>query len=260
VHRYRDFDNLRYTDFLLSAAAIAPVLDKAPEQPIGRTILDCIRATRMVASTNSNLGIVLLLTPLAATPPNEDLRTGVKRILSSLDVDDSRLVYEAIRLARPGGLGRVPKQDVSAQPTMPLRDIMVLAADRDLVARQYANDFREVFKEGVPALRAGWQRTGDLETAIIYCHVHLLATFPDTLIARKRGLAEAHEASTRARQVLDAGWPENAAANTQLDALDAWLVQENHTRNPGTTADLVTASLYVAFRNGDLRCTPPPVT
>ena len=27
---------------------------------------------------------------------------------------------------------------------------MALAADRDLVARQYANGFREVFEDGVP--------------------------------------------------------------------------------------------------------------
>jgi triphosphoribosyl-dephospho-CoA synthase len=143
VHRYRDFDDLSYTDFLLSAAAIAPVLEKAPQQAIGQTVLECVRATRAVVATNSNLGIILLLAPLAAVA-EEHLRTGARRVLEALNAEDARQVYEAIRLAKPGGLGRVPQEDVHAEPTRPLRDIMALAAERDHVARQYANGFREV--------------------------------------------------------------------------------------------------------------------
>src|SRR5437763_1450426 len=64
VHRYRDFDDTSYVDFLASAAAIAPVL-AARDRPVGETVLACVRATGAVVRTNTNLGIVLLLAPLA---------------------------------------------------------------------------------------------------------------------------------------------------------------------------------------------------
>src|SRR5437016_13999209 len=113
VHRFRDFEGTTYLDFIQSAVAIAPILETASEQRLGETILQCVRATQAITRTNTNLGIILLLTPLATVPPDENLRTGLKRVLGNLDVTDSRAVYEAIRLAKPGGLGRVAEQDVS---------------------------------------------------------------------------------------------------------------------------------------------------
>jgi triphosphoribosyl-dephospho-CoA synthase len=173
---------------------------------------------------------------------------GVQRVLAGLDVEDARLVYEAIRLASPGGLGRAAEQDVYAEPTETLRQAMVLAADRDLVARQYANGFVEVFEDGVPAVRVGLERTGSREGAIIFAHLNLMAFHPDTLIARKRGRAEAEEAARRARGVLDADWPREPASWGAMKEFDAWLRAEGHARNPGATADLLTACLFVLLR------------
>jgi triphosphoribosyl-dephospho-CoA synthase len=240
VHRYRDFADSSYSDFLLSAAAIAPAMTTACQRRVGATALDAVRATRRVVGTNTNLGIVLLLAPLASVPAEEELRGGVERVLAALDGEDARLVYEAIRLASPGGLGEAAEQDVREEPTRTLRQVMALAADRDLIARQYANGFAEIFDDGVPALLAGLQRTGSMEAAIIFAHMHLLAHHPDTLIARKRGWAEAEEAARRARDVLD--------GCAELNAFDAWLRAEGHGRNPGATADLLTACLFVLLR------------
>jgi triphosphoribosyl-dephospho-CoA synthase len=241
VHRYRDFDDSNYTDFLLSAAAIAPVMTTACQQRVGATILDGVQATHCVAGTNTNLGIVLLLAPLAAMPPEEPLLGGIERVLSGLDVKDARLAYEAIRLAAPGGLGQVAQQDVQEEPTQTLRQVMALAAERDLIARQYANGFTDVFDDGVETLSTGLQRTGSIEGAIIASHLHLMANHPDTLIARKCGRVVAEEAARRARAVIDEGW-------WGLSRFDAWLREDGHRRNPGATADLLTASLFVLLR------------
>jgi triphosphoribosyl-dephospho-CoA synthase len=248
VHRFRDFDDATLMDYLLSAAAIGPVMAGAAGQRVGATVLDAVRATRRVSRTNTNLGIILLLAPLAAVPPGEDLRAGVERVLTRLDRMDARLAYQAIREANPGGLGEAPEQDVKEEPTQSLREVMALIADWDLVARQYANGFREVFDDGVPVLSASLARGAWLETAIVGCHLHLMAKFPDALIVRKRGQAEAEEAAARARRVLQAGWPETDAGRAALGELDAWLRAEGRGRNPGTTADLVTACLFVALR------------
>ena len=256
VHRYADFEDLTYLDLLNSAAAVAPVLHIASLSGVGEIVLESVKATRRVAPTNTNLGIILLLAPLAAVPPWENLRRGLPGILDRLDVTDARAVYQAIRLAAAGGLGRVAEQDVREEPTKTLREVMALAAERDLVARQYANGFREIFTDGVPALSRGLEQTGCLENAIIYAHLHLLASYPDSLLVRKRGLAEAEEASRRARSVLEQGWPAGKGSEDALTELDYWFRAEGHSRNPGTTADLVTACLFVLLREGTIELPP----
>jgi triphosphoribosyl-dephospho-CoA synthase len=256
VHRYRDFEDSSYVDFLVSAAAAGRVLDGAGGRPVGQTVLEGVRLTRCVAGNNTNLGILLLLAPLAKAAAGDGVRAGLPRVLDALDVADAVGVYEAIRLANPAGLGRVPEQDVHAAPTQTLRQVMALATDRDLVARQYAGGFREMFDEGVPALLRGLEETGSVEGAIVSCHLRLLAAYPDSLIARKRGLAEAEEASRRARRVLEEGWPKSSRGPAALDDLDAWLRAEGHGRNPGTTADLVAACLFVALAEKAIELPP----
>jgi triphosphoribosyl-dephospho-CoA synthase len=125
-----------------------------------------------------------------------------------------------------------------------LLEVMSLAADRDMIAKQYASGFRDIFQDGVPALLDGWARFGRVETAILTCQLHWLARFPDSLIVRKRGVAVAAEAMQRARAVDLAagdGWE-------RFGEFDRWLRADGHSRNPGTTADLVTACLFVALR------------
>jgi triphosphoribosyl-dephospho-CoA synthase len=253
VHRFADFADTCYLDFLLSAAAIAPVLDRAGGRAIGETVLEAVRETRRVVSTNTNLGIVLLLAPMAAVSAQPDLQAGLERVLGQLDIDDARHVYPAIRLAHPGGLGTVADQDIHNEPTVPLRQAMALAASRDLIARQYANGFEDIFSLGLPALREGLKRIGSLEGAIIFCQLRWLATYPDTLIARKCGEAEAAEASRRSMAVLQAGWPESEPSRPLLADYDAWLRADGHRRNPGTTADLVTACLFAALREDTIQ-------
>jgi triphosphoribosyl-dephospho-CoA synthase len=256
VHRFQDFEDATYVDFLLSAAAVAPVLEAAPGRRVGVTVLKAVRATRQAVGSNTNLGMVLLLSPLAAVPDGENLQAGVRRVLSGLDREDARLVYEAIRLAQPGGLGHVGDQDVRYEPTARLTELMALAADRDTVARQYASGFHEVF-DGVSNLCRDLEDIGNLEDAIITLHLAWMSWYPDSLIARKRGREEAEEAACRAERVFAAGWPwDPAASRAALADLDAWLRAEGHSRNPGTCADLVTACLFVALREGRIQLPP----
>jgi triphosphoribosyl-dephospho-CoA synthase len=256
VHRGQDFEDVGYLDFLLSAAAIAPVMTGACQRRLGTTVLECVRATRRVVRSNTNLGMILLLAPLAAVPAQVPLREGVKQVLRDLDVEDAQLVYEAIRLARPGGLGKVPEQDVGEEPTETLRQVMARAGQRDLIAREYAGDFAIVFDEGVPAQERGLSRTRSLEDAIVLCHLTLLSQYPDSLIVRKRGESEARQASQKASEVLAAGGPVTPAGKVLLGEFDTWLRAEGHARNPGTTADLVTACLFVLLREGRIALPP----
>jgi len=257
VHRFRDFSDLHYMDFLLSATAIGGPLDRAEERGIGATVLAAVKATRRVVSTNTNLGMILLLAPLAAVPPPIGLAEGIQQVLAATTRDDARLVYQAIFLASPGGLGRVDEQDVADVPTMTLREVMALAVERDLVARQYATGFQEVLQEVLPMIRAALQGGHLLETAIIAAFLGTLARHPDSLIVRKAGQEAARSASRQAAEVLQAGWPGTALSQHRLHELDAWLRSRANQLNPGTTADLVTAALFAALRDGTIQLPRP---
>ena len=247
----RGYADLHVNDFLASADVIAPVLAAGAGRPLGETIRRAIEATREKAATNTNLGMVLLLAPLAAAPPGETLRAGLARGLSETTVADARDVYAAIRLARPGGLGVAPEQDVSNEPTLTLRETMLLARDRDQVAEQYATDFAYVFERLTPALRdaARWGTT--LEQALVELQLTALAEHGDSLILRKLGPEENGRVQQAAQGLLvPGGW--TPARRRAYVELDQHLRGKGNQRNPGTTADLLAATLFVALRQEDI--------
>jgi triphosphoribosyl-dephospho-CoA synthase len=259
VQRRRDLPGLRFIEFLASALAIAEPLDRAAEG-VGPAVERAIEATRRVVATNTNLGMVLLLAPLAAVPGGIGLERGIEEVLQATTIEDAAAVYRAIRLAQPGGMGSVPDQDIAREPTRPLRTVMALAADRDLVARQYANAFREVFTDTLPALETAIAAGRSIETATVAAHLTLLSRHPDSLIARKAGMPCAIDVSQRAGEVLAAGWPDRPEAVRMCEDFDDWLRDPGRRLNPGTTADLVTAALYAALRDGTIPVplNPPP--
>jgi triphosphoribosyl-dephospho-CoA synthase len=246
VHRFADFDDTSFLDYLLAATAIGEPFNDARTNGVGPTVLAAVSATQGVVATNTNLGMILLIAPLATVPDEVGLKQGIGAVLETLTWEDARYVYRAIRLARPGGLGTVPMQDIANEPTVTLLGAMQLAADRDLVARQYTNRYAEVFDVVLPVLQTA--PPAGLETAIVTAFLTLLARCPDSLIARKRGMAVAAEASRRAGDVLAHGPVE--IESQPIEAFDRWLREDGHARNPGTTADLVATALYVALREG----------
>jgi triphosphoribosyl-dephospho-CoA synthase len=246
------FHDTRYEDFLASAVAIGPALSGAAQQPLGTTIRTAVEATRRWTRSNTNLGIVLLLAPLAraALRSGGTLRERLAGVLVETTVADAAQVYAAIRHAGPGGLGETAAEDVSDTPTVTLREAMALAAHRDAVAREYVTDFALTFEVGVPAIRAGREEgLGWTETAV-EAYLTLLASTTDTHIARKLGQAEAELVSRRAREVRAAGGTRSAAGRNALAVLEAELRDPRNRRNPGTTADLTCAALFVVILEG----------
>ncbi|MFV1964501.1 MAG: triphosphoribosyl-dephospho-CoA synthase [Pirellulaceae bacterium] len=250
VHRGSDFEDLTFPDFVASAVAIGPSMEKAGETGVGQAVLGAVQATQRWVGTNTNLGTIFLLAPLAAVPGPIGLADGVARVLSAMDSNDSQRVYEAIRQAKAGGLGRVPQWDVSEKAPPSLISAMRDAAERDMIARQYGNGFDELFNLVVPWILEGHQSGGPLTDTILHVHVRLMARFPDSLIARKCGPEVAKSASRKAAAVLEAGAPNETAYLRALSDLDFWLRSDHHRRNPGTTADLIAAGLFAVFRDG----------
>ncbi|MCA9231371.1 MAG: triphosphoribosyl-dephospho-CoA synthase [Planctomycetales bacterium] len=249
VYRGADFEDLTYADFLVSAAAIGPILDTAVSRGIGATVLQAVQATRRVVATNTNLGILLLLAPLATVPAEESLAEGIAAVLAALSPEDTVQAYEAIRIAQPGGLGQVSTADVSSEaiPELSLQEAMRFAADRDLVARQYVSGFQQVFF-AAGLVESDLKAGASLCDAIVRAYLTLLSQLPDSLIARKCGLELAEEVSVRAAAALASGPAGSCAFAGACQELDFWLRSDGHRRNPGTTADLIAAGLFVLLR------------
>lgn len=253
VHPRAAFVDLCYADFVTAADAIAPVLGHVTAQPLGERILAAVRATRALTGSNVNLGIVLLLAPLSQCDAWADL----SKLLAETTVGDAAAVYEAIWHAQPGGLGTADEADVSTSPRITLTAAMQLAADRDLIARQYATSFAFV-RSGAGLLTrrlqpdSAWQnsvrRWPYWELATLELQLRWLAEVGDTLISRKLGAEVADEARRRAQAVLNAGWPQTSTGWDLWDGFDAWLRADGHRRNPGATADLIAASWFAALR------------
>jgi len=259
VSPFASFRDATYEDFLASAAAIGPALAAAGERPLGATIRAAVEATARWAPSNTNLGLVLLLTPLARaalTPGGASLRARLAATLAATTVADACDTYAAIRVAAPGGLGRAPDQDVSGTPTATLRDVMALAAERDAIAAEYASDFRTTFELGAPALRAALADRLPWRDAVVEAYLTLLAAAPDTHIARKLGLPAAVNVQQRGRSVLEAGGVRTAVGREALAALDRELRDDANTLNPGATADLTGSGVYAVLLEGGWRVHP----
>jgi triphosphoribosyl-dephospho-CoA synthase len=217
------------------------------------TIRAAVDATAAWAPSNTNLGLVLLLAPLARAalrPGGAPLRARVRATLAETTVADAREAYAAIRRAQPGGLGHSADQDVATTPTVTLRDAMVLAAERDAIAREYATDFQSTFDIGAPALRSARADGLSWSDAIVEAYLTLLAAWPDTLIARKLGAEAAVHVQRRARAVLDAGGVRSGPGREATAALDRELRDDRNTRNPGATADVTGAAICVVLLEG----------
>ncbi|MEX2214351.1 MAG: triphosphoribosyl-dephospho-CoA synthase [Phycisphaeraceae bacterium] len=248
VHPGASFADTTWRDFVHSANAIAPILNEAAARGVGQTILDSVKATKEAVGKNTNLGIILLLAPLCAVDRATPLREGIGPVLRNLTVRDAELTYEAIRLAKPGGLGDAQSQNVAEPPTQTLLEVMQLAAGRDDIARQYTCDFCDVFTT-LPAFLS--QHSPSISSQkIVLAHLAQLCVRPDTLIVRKCGLELAQAIQHRAHSLFTA--PDFLLDGPAFQAFDAYLRADGNRRNPGTTADLVVAALFVCLREGKI--------
>src|SRR5207253_154562 len=163
VSPFASFRDTTYEDFLASAAAIGPALAGAGQRSLGATIRAAAEATARWAPSNTNLGLVLLLAPLA----------------------------------------------------------------------------RAQLRPGQHPLRA-----------------RLAATLAETTVADARGAEAAVTVQRRARAVVDAGGVRTTAGRDAIAALDRELRDEANTLNPGATADLTGAAIYVVLLEGGWRGRP----
>jgi triphosphoribosyl-dephospho-CoA synthase len=232
-------------EFVRSANAAAAPLS-AQGARVGLRIHRAVMATFAAVGTNTNLGIILLCAPLAAAAERDaaDLRGALHEVLQELDVDDADLTFRSIVRAAPAGLGHSAQHDVFNPATVSLLEAMSAAANRDMVARQYATDFADIFDLGLPLFESVSQSKGEAKWATLATFLGFLSAFPDSHIARKLG-AETANCVQRAALNFAAMLQAAEQPNQVLPALLTWdAALKAKAINPGTTADLTVATLF----------------
>jgi len=282
VHRTADFKKTRYEHFLASAVAVAPHFKLAAERGImissGKVGLDQINIGEMIKNAvenvgawqhgeNTLLGTVILLSPIAIAAGMtlaEDsfsilkLREKIRIVVESTTPADAVAVYDAIEIAKPGGLGKAPKLDVTdpasrqkiLKDQVTLFDVFKIASEYDSITCEWVNNYPITFDLGYPYFTQQLEKTKDVNTATVHTFLKILAEIPDTLIARKAGLAKAKEVSAQAKQVLEMGGLTTQPGKDRLWKLDEKLRDPTNQLNPGTTADIIAAVLAVSILNG----------
>ncbi len=248
----RSFPDLSHVDFIRAADIAAEAFEE--NDCFAEAILGATVKTSEACRSNVNLGILLLLGPLyradellserkITLPDQDDWSSAVKDALGDLDAGGELAIFEAISVAAAGGLGRAKKWDVNeSHQKVDLIEAMRLAANRDRIARQYVEGFADLLVNVVPVLRQSILECRDWLRGLGHAQIRLMSRESDSLIARKNGEDVAEAVRDRVHG-LDLG-------NIQdWVSLDRELRKQGNQLNPGTTADLIAAGLFVLLRS-----------
>ena len=162
-----------------------------------------------------------------------------------MTMQDASLVFQAISLAKPGGLGRVENNDVNNSPNISLLEAMSAAAERDLIAKQYVSAFDDVYKLGLNCLLEFDKRWNSVEWAAVACYLSFMASFPDSHIRRKFGDEIARQVQNRAVSISEQFKNNKNPAKKKSELLEFDRELKDSNINPGTSADMTAVSLLL---------------
>lgn len=249
VHSSSEGHGMTVEDFLRSAW-VACIEICNPTYRLGQRIVRSAKATLEEVGKNTNLGIILLCAPLLHAcqhrDENQTLQQSVKACIDDSDLNDAGDLNRAIRLMRPAGLGRVSEHDVWDTAQVPIRQIMESAQSRDMIARQYANNFQDIFDFGLERVQR-FQRKFQHETEVATgVYLSFLSHFNDSHIVRKHGEHVALEISNAAGELLNGLLSCTRIQDVQPDLLQFDGRLKSTGINPGTSADLTVATFLAS--------------
>ena len=278
-----NFEGTRVEHFLASAIAAGTAFQEAAYRGIlagenklelskigiGELIKDCASdVATWQKGGNTILGTIILLIPIAAAAgmlPTQKkstldfplLRKNIDATVRATTAMDSVNLYKAIAIANPSGLGDAPDLDLNDPKSIQrlldenvgLFEVFQIAASYDDICYEWVNNYPITFDLSYPYLR-DQLKVKSQNTAIPHTFLKILATRPDTFIARKLSKEKALQVSTEANMVLEAGGLDTSEGRRFLGEFDKKLRLAGNKSNPGTTADLTAAALTLCTLNG----------
>jgi len=237
IDREHDYDDMKLEHFLSSAVRARPIFERIDELSLGRAMYEAVKRTNGHTGGNTHFGAFLLLLPLLKGRGIE----GAKRCVMDTTVEDAVLFYQAfgltaVRVAEEAAMDVHDPESINRLRAEGLNfyDVMEFSAPNDMVAREWINGFTLV-REFADRLKktGGYQQIPEV-------FMEMLATYPDTLVAKKLGMATAEELRNSARMVQ--------TGRMSIEVLDAWCHAEHI--NPGSVADICIAGIFIALMEG----------
>ena len=266
VHRTRDYDDMVFEDFVISGIVIGDTIRKActdvdVENPeLGKYILQAVAETDRWIKNNTNLGIVMMTTPIAVaasiSESFEDIRENVKLLMGNTSVEDACDLYDAINIADAGGMGDQDEYDVASDSAkqelrdnnQTMYDVLKISAPWDMLAREMTSDMPAVFEIGYPTYHKLSNEKTQNEACVL-TFLTILSQVPDTLISRKYGSDDALKVSMMTRDLLKLSGSDDFM--DKVSEFDDFLYKNKY--NPGTTADLTAASIFVSYLKSNFK-------
>ena len=268
VHRTRNYDDMVFEDFVISGVVIgntmeevanqAKTIDDLSKAELGRYILQAVNETDKWIETNTNLGIMMMCIPIAAAAAIsnsfDEIQENVGRLMDATTVDDAVNLYDAINVADAGGMGDQEEFDVMSEKAkdelrannQTMFDVLDISAGWDRLANELTNKMPVVFEIGYPTFFEFWNSCDDVDVvnkATVLTFMTLLSQIPDTLISRKYGDEVAEAVSKKAEELL--AFKDDDVFVEKLLEFDDYLYENKY--NPGTTADLTAASIFLSY-------------
>jgi triphosphoribosyl-dephospho-CoA synthase len=251
VDRCHDFPDIAFHHFLTSAVSAYPVFYKAAQgrTNVGSLILEAVADWKTWnLSGNTHFGSLVLMMPIAiASGRPGELKAELADLLERSTVFDAIDFYSAFEKAKARvvevdnfSLNDKNWQKAVREGGRTLLQLMRLSSDHDIVAREWSTNYKRSLQLA-DTMAEKIERMG-LNDGVVRTFLEALADVPDSLICAKFGDDKGHQVSRLAGEaLLDATFGKAHELDRDLLAQDI---------NPGSTADLIAASLFICLLRG----------
>ncbi|AXR78050.1 triphosphoribosyl-dephospho-CoA synthase [Natrarchaeobaculum sulfurireducens] len=254
VDRHRDLTDLRFEHFLAGAVGAQRGLEMAQNgAAVGPSFEQAVAEMADQGGGNTQFGALLLLVPLVRAARDDLTKPVVEGVVEGTTVADAAAFYRAFEHVDvfvsdpPTELDDLDvRRGSEAIPAiedrgLTLFDILERGVPGDDVAREWVTGFERSFAAANQLADAN----GALSERTASVFLSLLGDRPDTLVAKRSGEAIAAEVTDRAAALADRN-----AVQTDRAAVDAFADElVEHGINPGTTADVTAAGLFIALEH-----------
>jgi triphosphoribosyl-dephospho-CoA synthase len=251
VDRCHDFTDINFQHFIASAVCSYPVFRDAAsmQSSFGKYLLQGVYAWKeWNIPGNTHFGSLVLMIPLAMAARRPGyLRDELSAVLAKTSIEDAVDFYRAFEMAgaRVVDVEKFCLRDPDSMNDLrregrPLLDLMRLSQGHDLIAREWSTGYSRSFHLAED-MYSEIEALG-ISQGVARSYLQALSEEPDSLVRAKFGLAVAEQVSLWAKEALQDETLEAARS------LDRELLEKDI--NPGSTADLVAAALFICLLKG----------
>lgn len=258
IDRDHNYTDTRFEHFLASAVGVYPILEKAAmsRTGVGRLIYDSVmESSKWQSGGNTHFGAFILLIPLVMAGGRCENRKCLEEVVSGIvketTVEDSVEFYRAFAKAgvKVKSVAELDLKDTDSidkikSDGLTLFDLMEISASYDIIAEEWINGFENTFQCSL--LIQEKIRKHGLNDAIVFTFMELLSRKKDSFIRTKFDIKKAEEVSMRATCILQKG--DITGIRNDICRFDEELLKEGV--NPGSTADIIIAGLFVSLFEG----------